>query len=94
MVGMFQFDLMVKIDLHEICRLGKLTTFINMVNRELVSIVVGEIDEGRDEVKWRMLRSGGIEKEADGGGIRNFEGGGNFLTGDLVGKKSSLDGSN
>ena len=57
-----------------------------MGDGELVSMVAGEIYEGCDEKKWRILRSGGIEKEMDSGGIRNCEGRGNFLTGDIVEK--------
>ena len=46
--------------------------------------MAGELYEGIDEVEWRTLRSCGIAKEVDGGGIRNGEGGGKFWTGDRV----------
>ena len=43
---------MVKTDLHEIFRSVKLSNFTNTEVVELVFMVLGELDEGLDEVYW------------------------------------------
>ena len=42
---------MVKIELHEIYRSGKFTTFINTEYGAFLTMVTSEIDEGLDELE-------------------------------------------
>ena len=62
---------MVKTELREIFRLGKITTLINTEYGELESILEEEIDRGLDELECRKIQSCGIEKEVTGSGTRN-----------------------
>ena len=74
---------MVKIELHEIYRSGKFTTFINTEYGEFLTMVTSEIDEGLDELEWGTLLSCGISKEVTGVSIINDERRGKFTTVDI-----------
>ena len=52
--------------------------------------MVGRLDEVCDLLELWALKSGGISKEVDGGGISNSEGGGKFSTRDIVEKLKTL----
>ena len=48
----FQNNFMVKSELHEVSRVGKLTASIDIKYGALVSIVMVDIDESFDEMEW------------------------------------------
>ena len=75
---------MVQLELREVSWSRKFYTFTNPEYGALASMVMGELDEGFDDLEWSMLWYGYIDKDFDSGSIKNDEVRGNFLAGYLV----------
>ena len=60
---------MVDADLHEVFWYGKFSTFINLEDGSLISIMTGELNEGLDDLEWWTLLFCGIFKEVADGSI-------------------------
>ena len=75
---------MVKTELDGFFRLGNLTTFISTEYGSLVYVVVGKLMKVLMRLGWCTIRSCGIAKDLDGGGISYGEIIDNLFKGDLV----------